>query len=105
MLKVCEEYAAEQNDSVPAGSKTKCMLFCGKSPRLKYPDPLQLEGEDLPWVEAAEHNCHTLHQDTTMVKACQRARAMYIVKSSKVRIVQKRFCTPDEAMDPTFPMN
>ena len=90
MLKVCEDYAIDHNlsfstDPVPARSKTKCLLFCGKSPRPKYPDPLKLNGEDLPWVEAADHLGHTLHRDTTMVKACQRARARYIAKSLEVR--------------------
>ena len=52
MLKVCEDYAVEHNlsfstDPVPAGSKTKCMLFC-----------IQIHcSEDLPWVKVAEHNC------------------------------------------------
>ena len=64
MLQVCEVYAADHNltfstDPVPARSKTKCLLFCGKSPRQRFPDPLQLNGEDLPWVEAADHLGHT----------------------------------------------
>ena len=76
MIKVCETYAAEHNlifstDPVPAKSKTKCLLFCGKSPRPKYPDPLKLNGKDLPWVETAEHLGHTLHQDTSMDRDCQ----------------------------------
>ena len=90
MLQVCEVYAADHNltfsaDPLPARSKTKCLLFCGKSPRQRFPDPLQLNGEDLPWVEAADHLGHTLHQDTTMVKDCQRARARFIARSLDVR--------------------
>ena len=90
MIQVCEIYAAEHNlvfstDPIPAKSKTKCLLFCGKSPRPKYPDPLKLNGKDLPWVETAEHLGHTLHQDTTMDKDCLRARARYITKSLEVR--------------------
>ena len=85
---MCEVYAADHNitfsmDPVPARSKTKCLLFCGKSPRQRFPDPLQLNGEDLPWVEAADHLGHTLHQDTIMVKDCQRARARFIANYSE----------------------
>ena len=90
MLLVCEGYADKHNlvfstDPVPAKSKTKCLLFCGKAKRVKYPDPLQLCGKNLPWVETAEHLGHTLHQDTTMEADCKRARARFITKSLEVR--------------------
>ena len=90
MLQVCEHYAGEHNlvfstDPLPAKSKTKCMLFCGKPGKVKFPDPLQLDGKDLPWVETADHLGHTLHQVTNMSKDCQRARAKFIAKSLEVR--------------------
>ena len=90
MLHVCEQYAVDHNlsfstDPVPARSKSKCLLFCGKSPRPKFPDQLVLNGEFLPWVEVADHLGHTLHQDTTMIKDCQRARAKFIARSLEVR--------------------
>ena len=84
MLKVCEDYANAHNlvfstDPVPSKSKTKCMYFCGRQgKRVKYPDPLILEGKELPWVEVAEHLGHTLHQVCTMDKDCQRARNKYL---------------------------
>ena len=61
------------------------MLFCGKPGKVKFPDPLQLDGKDLPWVETADHLGHTLHQVTNMSKDCQRARAKFIAKSLEVR--------------------
>ena len=69
MLQVCEAYALEHNlvfstDPVPSKSKTKCMLFCGRLGRVKYPAPLQLAGKDLPWVETVEHLGHTLSLQT-----------------------------------------
>ena len=90
MLYVCEQYAADHNmsfstDPVPARSKSKLLLFCGKSPRPKFPDPLQFNGEYLPWVEVVDHLGHTLHQDSTMIKGCQRARAKFIARSLEVR--------------------
>ena len=79
MLTVCEQYAVEHNlvfstDPVPYKSKTKCMLFSGRLGRVQYPDPLLLAGEELPWVETAEHLGHTLSQLTNMEKDCQRGR-------------------------------
>ena len=90
MLQVCEAYALEHNlvfstDPVPSKSKTKCMLFCGRLGRVKYPAPLQLAGKDLPWVETAEHLGHTLSQLTNMEKDCHRARGRFISNTIDVR--------------------
>ena len=62
-------------DPVPSKSKTKSMLFCGKAGRVQYPDPVKLDGKDLPWVECADHLGHTLHQETNMDRDSKRARA------------------------------
>ena len=98
MLTVCQSYARDHNlvfstDPVPSKSKTKCMYFCGRMGQVRYPAPVQLEGEDLPWVEQAEHLGHTLHQSVTMDKDCIRARAKFIDKSVDVRH-QFSFATP-----------
>ena len=89
-LQVCEAYAGEHNlvfstDPVPSKSKTKCMLFCGRLGRVKYPAPLQLAGEELPWVETAEHLGHTLSQLTNMEKDRHRARGRFISNTIDVR--------------------
>ena len=99
MLLVCQGYAREHNlvfstDPVPSKSKTKCMYFCGRMGNVRYPAPVQLEGEDLPWVEHAEHLGHTLHQTVNMDKDCNRARASFIDRSVDVRH-QFSFATPD----------
>ena len=61
---------------------------------VRYPAPVQLEGEDLPWVEHAEHLSHTLHQTGNMNKDCNRARASFIDRSVDVR-QQFSFAAPD----------
>ena len=99
MLVVCQSYAREHNlvfstDPVPSRSKTKCMYFCGRMGDVRYPAPVQLEGEDLPWVEHAEHLGHTLHQTGNMDKDCNRARASFIDRSVDVR-QQFSFAAPD----------
>ena len=91
MLEVCEVYAAEHNlvfstDPIPAKSKSKCVYFCGRPGKVKYPQPVQLEGKDLPWVESADHLGHTLSQLTNMGKDCQRARGTFIRKTIEKQV-------------------
>ena len=102
MLRVCEAYAADHNlvfstDPVPAKSKSKCVFFCGRPGKVKYPEPVQLEGKDLPWVESADHLGHTLSQLTNMGKDCQRARGTFIRKTMEVR-EQLSFAQPRQIM-------
>ena len=102
MLEVCEAYANDHNlvfstDPVPAKSKTKCLLFCGRSGNVKYPEPVQLGGKNLPWVESADHLGHTLHQMTSMDRDCLRARARYINKTVEVRD-QLSFANPKQIL-------
>jgi hypothetical protein len=90
MLNVCEAYAVEHNlvfstDPEPSKFKTKCLFFCGRPGKVRYSDPLQLDGKDLPWVEKADHLGHTLRQVTNMDKDCQRARGRFIDKSLDIR--------------------
>ena len=102
MLNICQGYADEHNlvfstDPVPAKSKTKCVYFCGRAGRVQYPDPVQLCGEDLPWVESADHLGHTLHQMTNMAKDCQRARGKFISKTVGIR-EELFFARPEQIM-------
>ena len=102
MLDVCAAYAADHNlvfstDPVPARSKTKCIYFCGRPGQVRYPEPVQLGGEDLPWVESADHLGHRVSQMTNMEKDCQRARAMFIRKTLEIR-EQFKFANPENIM-------
>lgn len=90
MLRVCEEYAEAHNlvfstDPTPSKSKTKCMYFCGLAGNVRYPEPVQLCGEDLPWVETADHLGHKLHQLCRMDQDSRRARGRFISKSVQLR--------------------
>ena len=102
MVQVCQKYGEDHNlvfstDPVPSLSKTKCVYFCGRPGKVRYPDPVQLDGKDLPWVESADHLGHTLHQMTSMEKDCQRARAKYINKTVEIR-EQLSFAKPQQIM-------
>ena len=92
MLETCEQYALQHNlmfstDPNPAKSKSKCIYFTGKARNVILPDPLQLFGEDLPWVNSAEHLGHTLHKDCTMDQDARQKRAQFIDKTSDLRTV------------------
>ena len=102
MLIICEAYAEDHNlvfstDPVPSKSKTKCIYFCGRPGKVRYPEAVKLGGKDLPWVESADHLGHTLHQMTNMGKDCQRARATFIRRNIEVR-EQLSFAQPRQIM-------
>ena len=96
MVNVCHSYDVEHNqtfstDPVPAKSKTKCLFFCGRPGKVRYPEPVKLNGQDLPWVESAVHLGHTIHQLTSMEKDCKIARAKFIARSVQLG---KNLATP-----------
>ena len=64
---------------------------------MQYPAPLQLDGQDLPWVESAVHLGHTLHQLVNMDKDCTRARAKFIDRSVQLR-QDLSFAKPDQVL-------
>ena len=73
------------------------MLFCGKAGRVQYPDPVKLDGKDLPWVECADHLGHTLHQETNMDRDSRRARARFIDRTVEIR-EELFFAKPEQVM-------
>ena len=102
MVTVCERYGKSHNmvfstDPVPAKSKTKCMLICGKNRVAKYPDPVILDGQCLPWVETALHLGHTLHQNGSMHQDAKIRRAIFIDRSVEVR-EKLHFAEPAEVL-------
>ena len=91
MLKTCEEFTSTSNikfstDEDPRKSKSKAIYVVGpRGAKLPRPQPLQLCGRPLPWVERADHLGHALHQDGTMVQDCKEKRAQFIDSSVKIR--------------------
>ena len=101
MVQICEKYGEEYNivfstDPNPNKSKTKCLLFCGKSYR-GMPAPIMLDGKMLPWVSHVEHLGHILHKSLEMDADCSRARASFMRRASDIRD-QLCFATPDQRM-------
>ena len=91
MLRTCEQFARENNirfstDPDPAKSKSKVVYVTGpRGAGLQKPVPLQLCGQDLPWVARAEHLDHTLSEDGTMRQDAREKRAQFIDCHVKTR--------------------
>ena len=102
MVSVCEKYGQDQNlvfstDPIPSLSKTKCIFFCGRPGKVRYPELVVLDGKQLPWVEHAEHLGHTLHQVVNMEMDSNRARAKFIKKAVDIR-EEFAFAHPDQQL-------
>jgi hypothetical protein len=90
MLAVCEKYAEMNNiifstDPDPRKSKTKCIYVCGNMTSRDYPEPLSLNGRQLPFVTEASHLGHELTQAGTMEHDAKIKRADFIDKSVAIR--------------------
>ena len=84
MFQVCEQYASDLNlvfSTDPDPRKAKSKSICMTGSRLRHvwtPAPLQLYGNDLPWVAITTHLGYELHQDGTMDYDCKIKRAKFI---------------------------
>ena len=76
------KYSTDPN---PVKAKSKCINFTGKARNVILHDPLQLFGEELPWVNSAEHLGHALHKDCTMDLDARQKRAQFIDRTSDLR--------------------
>ena len=61
----------------------------------EYPRPLQLCGQDLPWVQHATHLGHELHQTCSMEFDANMKRAQFIENSVQIRETFN-FANPEE---------
>ena len=101
MITECEIYGLENNlvfstDPVPSKSKTKCVLFHGKR-KVRYPEPIYLDGKALPWVERVQHLGHTLHETISMDFDAIRAKTSFMSRANDVRD-KLFFCHPSLKM-------
>ena len=88
MLEELERFASEYNitfstDHVPARSKSKCLYVTGK------PAPLLLCGNELPWVDQADHLGCIITSSGDMDQDAKVKRAKFIASSSEIRNIFK----------------
>ena len=89
MVTVAEEYGAEHNlkfstDPDIKKSKTKCIIFRGAR-RIPKPEPVVLNGKQLPWVESLDHLGVKLHESIKMDSDADRARGSYMRRADDLR--------------------
>ena len=85
MVTICQKFAASRNlkfgtSSDPSKSKTKCLIFSKKrviSNQYKF---IQLDGNDLPWVDSVKHLGHILQSDNSMWLDVAKKRGLFIGK-------------------------
>ena len=88
ILKVCELFAVWKNikfskDTNPVLSKTKCLFMTGNENR-RYPEPLVLNDEKLPWVRHATHLGHELSERCNMELDSRIKRERFIENSTAI---------------------
>ena len=90
MIKTCETFAAANNiffstDEDPNKSKSKCIYVVGpRGAHLEKPNPLDLCGRNLPWVQRAEHLGVWIQQDGTLSHDARVKRAKYVDGCCKI---------------------
>ena len=87
MINTCAEYAEDHNlsfstDKNPNKSKTKCMIFLKKQ---RVIEPLNLNGNVLPFTSTAKHLGHFLDNSRYSIKKDMKTkRAMVVQKNSEI---------------------
>ena len=70
--------------------------MCGKA-NVRYPEPLVMNGQKLPWVKTAQHLGHELSQLVDMEQDAKVKRGAFIEKSTEVRHMFK-FAEPYQVL-------
>ena len=82
MVNICKEYFDSIKISISTNiivkkSKTKCIAFGLKT---LTPEPIILEGKQLPWVDSWPHLGHLLHRDESLDHDLLQKRGQFIGK-------------------------
>ena len=82
MVDMCKEYFDSIKITISTNiivkkSKTKCIAFGLKT---LTPEPIMLEGKQLPWVDSWPHLGHLLHRDESLDHDLLQKRGQFIGK-------------------------
>ena len=105
MLLEMESFAQEFNitfstDPSPAKSKSKCIYVTGRKQNVSKPAPLVLCGNELPYVEQADHLGHTITQHGDMEQDANVKRAQFLQRAAEIKSFFK-FAAPMEVLKAT----
>ena len=89
MVDVCQDFAASRNltfgtNSNPSKSKTKCIAFSKRNNAENLLKCIQLDGNDLPWVDRIKHLGHTLQKNNSMKLDIIDKRGSFISKANSL---------------------
>ena len=103
MVEICEKFAKQRKlkfstNSVPAKSKTKCIIFSRMKSCQVNVAPIVLNGDPLPWVSKVKHLGNILEQSNCMKMDCVMKRGKLIGKVNSL-LQELHFVSPDVMMN------
>ena len=89
MVNICQKFASSRNlkfgtNPDPSKSKTKCLMFSKKRVVSSQYKCIQLDGNDLPWVDSVKHLGHILQSDNSMHLDVAKKRGIFIGKTNSL---------------------
>ena len=99
-MNICQEFVAARNlkfgtNADPSMSKTKCIIFTKKNISTEKYKPIELDGNELPWVTNVKHLGHILQKDNSMKLDIAKKRGTFIGKTNS--LLQEFSNVPHEA--------
>ena len=89
MVDICQRFVSSLNlkfgtNVDPSKSKTKCMFFSMKNIVMSEVKQIELDGNNLPWVDNLKHLGHILEKDNSMKLDISKKRGMFIGKTNSL---------------------
>ena len=102
MINACEKFAKENNLSFgtnpdPKKSKTKCIIFSNNRRECTNIAPIQLCGNNLPWVKNLNHLGITLESNNSMSRDIMRKTGQFIGNINSI-LQELHICDPETLM-------
>ena len=89
MIDICQRFVSSRNlkfgtNVDPSKSKTKCIIFSMKNIVMSEVKQIELDGNNLPWVDNLKHLGHILEKDNSMKLDISKKRGMFIGKTNSL---------------------
>ena len=99
MINECQKFGAKMNlkfgtNPNPEKSKTKCLIFSKGRRKNDNIKKVELDGNELPWVQSVKHLGHTLQSNNSMTMDINMKRGSFISKVNSL-IQEFHYASPD----------
>ena len=89
MVNICQKFTSCRNlrfgtNPDPAKSKTKCLIFSKRNVNPSKFKRIELDGNELPWVDSVKHLGHLLQTDNSMRRDIAIKRGAFIGKTNSL---------------------